>query len=169
MVSDLSFIAAVLVALAFFAVGLIGTFLPVLPGLPILWMGLVIFQLWQPDYLGWTFIGICAGLAIIGQILDLACGYWGARRFGASWKGGVGALIGGIVGFFIPPPLLWLLIGPIIGAIIGECLEGKALKQAGKAGVGTLVGTLAASILKLAMGLFMIGWFTLRLLDPAAA
>lgn len=81
----------------------------------------------------------------------LLSGILGARYFGATWKGMVGAFLGALVGFFVPPPLFWLIFGPIIGAILGEFMAGRGLVQGSKAGIGTVVGGIAGFALKMGL------------------
>ncbi len=140
-------------------IGLAGTVLPVIPGVVIVWLGLIVYKLWVPEDLTWTFIIINGVLALVAQILDFVMSYYGARRFGATWRGGVGALLGAIIGPFVLTPLVGLILGPIIGAVIGELSAGRTAKESGKAGVGTIVGAILSSVLKLAIAAFMAGWF----------
>ena len=76
---------------------------------------------------GWGTVALTGVLTLIGLLGDLALGYWGARRFGASWKGAVGALLGALIGSF--PPLLWLIAGPIIGAVLGALVAGRLARR----------------------------------------
>lgn len=140
-------------------IGLAGTVLPVLPGVVIVWVGQLIYKLWVPEDLSWNFILINGILALIAQLLDFAMSYYGARRFGATWRGGVGALIGALIGPFVLTPLVGLILGPIIGAVVGELIAGRTARESGRAGVGTIVGAVLSSVLKLAIAVFMAGWF----------
>jgi len=154
---------ALLVSSLFIVVGLVGTLLPVIPGVVVTWVGILIFKLWEPAAVSWTLVLVCAGLAIFAQILDFLASYYGARHFGATWRGGVGALIGAILGPFLLGALLTpiggLIVGPIVGAVVGELSAGRTARESGRAGLGTIVGGLVAAILKLAIAVFMAGWF----------
>ncbi len=88
----------------------------------------------------------------------------GAKYFGATRWGAIGGILGAIVGFFFGLP--GLFIGPLAGAIIGELLGGKGVLPAGKSGWGTFLGTTAGMIGKFAIGVIMIGWFTVAALMP---
>lgn len=147
----------------FFFVGIISTALPILPGNVIVWLGILIHILWVPEHsVSWTFFAVATFLMILAQVLDLAASYYGARIFGASWRGGVGALAGIFIGIFILGPILpviGLIIGPIVGAIAGEMLGGAEWKTAQKAGVGTIVGGLAAFLAKIFIALGTIAAF----------
>ena len=156
---------ALSLAIFFFAVGLAASFLPVLPGSVIAWVGIVIHKLWLwEESVSWTFFAVATVLVVLAQVVDLVFTYWGARRFGATWRGGVGAVFGGISGmiFFSLPGLI---LGPIVGAVAGELLGGRRLKAAGKAGVGTIVGGIVAFFFKLLVTLIVIGGFFLYLLS----
>jgi len=150
-------------------IGLVSTLLPVLPGCFIIWGGVLIYWLWVPNGgVGWSFVLISAGLAILAQVLDFLAGYLGARRYGATWKGGVGALIGAIVGpmlgSVIPGPgtIIGLIIGPIVGAFLGEMAAGRTIREGGRAGFGTIVGGIVAFALKFVIAIIMVAWFTVR-------
>ena len=138
---------ALTVVSLFFLVGLLGSFIPVIPGNLVIWVGIVIHKLWMgPESVSWSFVGWTAGAVILAQGLDLLCTWWGARRFGASWRGALGAVVGGILGL-LTLGFLGLLIGPILGAIIAELLSDRSFREAGRAGLGTVVGGVAAFVL----------------------
>lgn len=152
---------AIVVAFLFF-IGFLGTFLPVIPGIVIVWFAILIDKLWTGDNsVTWNFFWIATALTIFAQVIDWVCTYWGVKRFGGTWRGGLGAIIGLIAGPFVfaPMPLLGLIIGPVIGAIVGELIGGQRLRHAGKAGFGTIIGGLIAFMIKLAIVSFMIGGF----------
>ncbi len=147
-----------------FLIGLICSLLPVIPGSIIVWLGILLHQLWMGDAsVGWEVViltGILTGLGLLG---DVILGYWGAKKFGATWKGAVGALLGACLGFFIPPPLFWLIAGPIIGAVLGELLAGRSFAAGSKAGFGTILGTALAFALKIGLSVCAIAIFYLSL------
>ncbi len=145
-------------------IGFLSSFLPILPGTVIIWAGIVFHKLWMWDAsVTWTYVGISTGLMLLSLIADYACTVWGARRFGASWRGAGGALIGGLVGLFIPPQIVFIIIGPFVGAIVAELLGNQRFRPAVHAGVGTLVGAIIAFGLKLGIGISMILGFYLSL------
>lgn len=124
-----------------FLIGIAFTLLPVIPGNLLVWAGVLAHKLWLgDDSVTWKFVILAGILTLIGQVADLVLGVWGARRFGATWKGAVGAFLGAFIGFFIPPPLFWLIVGPVIGAIVGELASGRSLRDGGRAGIGTILG-----------------------------
>ena len=153
-----------LVASVLFFIGLLGCLIPVIPGPLLVWLGVLVHKLWIPEQsVSWTFVAIAAGLTLLAQIVDWLCTWWGTQKFGGTWRGGLGAGLGAIIGIFLPPPLLWILLGPIIGAILGELLGGFSWRQAGKAGLGTIVGGLVAYIFKLGITCGLILFFFLSI------
>ena len=155
-----------LIAIVLMAVGLIGTVLPVVPGTVIIVAAALIHQimLGTEKSLGWWNVAVLVLLMLLSYALEFASGYFGAKRFGATKWGAYGALLGAIIGLFVPFP--GLIIGPIVGAIAGELLAGKRLVSAGRAGWGTLLGNLAGLIGKLMIGLVMVSWFLVTTPSP---
>jgi len=148
-----------IVTVVIFAIGVAGCFLPVLPGTVIVWLGVLVHKLALGDEsVSWGFFAVATALAVVAQGLDFACSYWGARRFGASWQGAVGALAGAVIGlaFFNIPGLI---LGPIAGAVLVELIRDRNWRRAGRAGVGTVVGGIAAFVLKLAISCAIIAGF----------
>lgn len=154
-----------LLAIVLMAVGLLGTVLPIIPGTTIILAGAVIHRMLVGAAHGasWWCLGALVLLTLLSYALDLASGFFGAKYFGATKWGVIGATIGVIVGIFTG--FITLLFAPVAGAIIGELIAGKRLVSAGKAGWGTLLGNLAGIIGKLAIGFAMVIWW---LLDVAA-
>ncbi|WP_269538945.1 DUF456 domain-containing protein [Cerasicoccus fimbriatus] len=157
---------ALSVTFLIFLIGLLGSLLPVIPGCFVVWLGALIYWLWVPEGgVGLVYILSTAGLVILAQLLDFIASYYGARKFGGTWRGGVGALLGAIFGplllSLIPGigTIAGLILGPIIGAVLGELSAGRTFKEGGKAGFGTVVGGLVSFAMKFAIAVAMIGWF----------
>ncbi len=149
-----------------FLVGFIGTVLPILPGTVIALLGVLIHKLWMGDNsVSWTFVGLAGGLALLSLAVDLLATWWGARHFGASRRGAIGAVLGGMVGLFFGLP--GLVLGPIIGAIGFELIERRPSGEATRAGMGTLIGGLLGLAAKMLCTLTIIIGFFLSL-PPAA-
>jgi len=150
------------------AIGLIGTVLPVIPGTTIILAAAIVHRIVVGPEKGmaWWGIGGLILLTLVSYALDFASSYFGAKYFGATKWGVAGAVIGGIIGIFTG--FVTLLVLPIVGAIIGEIIAGKRLISAGKAGWGTLLGTLAGMIGKAAIGLAMVSWWLLSVRSPIA-
>ena len=145
--------AALLVGL-----GLVGLFLPGLPGAPLILMGLILGA-WANDftYVGlWTIV-VLTVLAGLTYAVDFWATMFGAKKFGASKRAVIGAIIGAIVGIFLGFP--GVIFGPFIGAVIGELLAQRNLRQATRAGFGATIGLVLGAALKLAIAFAMIGIF----------
>lgn len=135
--------------------GLAGMILPLLPGAPLLFLGLVIGA-WAEDFIhvGYGTLGILAGLTLLTYVVDFLSGALGAKRFGASKRAMIGATIGAVVGLFMG--IVGIIVGPFIGAVIGELTAKRTLSDAGYAGVGTTLGLVAGIAVKLLIGVTMI-------------
>ncbi len=153
-------------AVVMMAIGLIGTVLPVLPGTTIILAAAIMHRVvvGPEKGMGWWGLGGLIILALVSYGLEFASSYFGAKYFGATRWGLLGAVLGGIVGIFTG--FVTLLVLPIVGAILGELIAGKRLINAGKAGWGTLLGSLAGMIGKLAIGLAMVSWWLLAVPSP---
>lgn len=152
------------VSSAIFLTGLVTSLLPVVPGNFIVWCGILLHKLWMGDSsVGWDIVLITGLITLVGQLADIFMGTWGARKFGASWKGAMGAILGASIGFFLPPPLFWLIVGPIIGAVVGELYAGRTWQDGSKAGVGTVIGNVLAFTLKFGLSVCVVGIFFLGL------
>ena len=155
-----------LFAIVLMAVGLLGTVLPIIPGTTIILAAAVIhrFAVGAERGASWWCLGLLVLLTLISYALDLASGFFGAKYFGATKWGVIGATIGVIVGIFTG--FVTLLFAPVAGAILGELIAGKRLVSAGKAGWGTLLGNLAGIIGKLAIGFAMVICWLLNVTAP---
>ncbi len=141
--------------------GFLGTFLPILPGTTLILGGALLFYFamgMESSGLAWQgilFIGILFGLSVA---FDWISGALGAKWFGSSKWGIIGAILGGIVGIFLGLP--GLIIGPIVGVFVFEIFVAKKeVKEAGHSTVGTVVGGIAGILGRIALALGMIGWF----------
>ena len=151
-------ILAVMIIIA----GLAGTVVPALPGVPMVFLGLLIGA-WIGNFeiVGWTTIGILAALTAISWVVDFLAGAAGAKYVGASSRAFWGATVGAIVGIFFG--LVGILLGPFIGAVLGELSGGSNVVQSGRAGFGAWVGMVVATAVKLAIAFLMVGIFIFRL------
>src|SRR3954470_19460263 len=116
-----------LITILLMAAGLIGTVLPVFPGTTIILFAAALHRimLGSTKSVGWSAIAALVFLTLVSYALDFVSGYWGARRFGASKWGMLGASLGAIIGIFFG--IIGLFIGPVIGAIAGEFVAGKKM------------------------------------------
>jgi len=147
-----------LIGAGLIVVGLAGAVVPVLPGIPLIFGGMwLIAGIDGYRHLGrWWLIGI-GSLAALGVIVDLMAGALGAKRVGASPRAVTGALIGTVLGLFFGLP--GLLLGPFLGAAVGELVAGKDLQRSTHVGVGATLGFLFGAIVKLVVSLTMLGLF----------
>ena len=149
-----------------FAIGLIGTVLPFLPGTTIILAGAIIHRvmLGPEKSIGWRVIAVLVALTLATYALDFLSGYFGAKYFGASKWGMFGAAAGAVVGLFFG--LIGLFIGPVVGALVGEFVTGKKMIEAGRAGWGSFLGNLAGMVGKLLIALAMITLFLVSVPSP---
>ncbi len=152
--------------LVLMAVGLIGTVLPIFPGTTVILAAAILHRimLGSGKGLGWWSLGLLAMLTLASYAIDFAGGWFGAKRFGATRWGTLGAVAGALVGLFFGLP--GLLLGPVVGALLGEIIAGMKLIDAGRAGWGALLGNLAAMLSKLLIALAMVGWFLVAVPSP---
>lgn len=136
--------------------GFIGSFLPVLPGPPVSYAGLVVLQFTTSPPFTIQFLVIWALIVIVIMILDNVIPAYGTKKYGGSTYGVWGSILGLIAGFFFPP--MGILIGPIAGAFLGELVGGKTSGQAFRAAWGSFLGFMAGTLLKvIACG--MMGYY----------
>lgn len=140
--------------------GLAGMLLPFVPGAPFLFLGLL-FGAWAEDfrYVGIGTLLILAGMAALTYLVEFAASALGVKRYGGSRRAMLGAVLGGIVGMFFGVP--GILLGPFVGAVVGELSLQSTLDKAGRAGFGTVVGLAIGVAGKLAIGIAMLGLFVL--------
>ena len=152
--------------IALFAVGLIGTVLPILPGTTIILATVIIHRimLGADKSVGWKAIVVLILLTLLSYVFDFLGSYFGAKYFGATRWGALGAIAGALVGLFFG--IIGLFVGPVIGAVAGEFIVGKRMIDAGRAGWGSLLGNLGALIGKLIIALVMISIFLVNVRSP---
>lgn len=151
-------LAAVLVL-----VGLAGVILPALPGLPLVFVGMLVAA-WAGDFqrIGPFALVVLGLLTLLSVAADFIATAAGAKRVGAGPLAVWGAALGTFAGIFFGP--LGLLAGPFLGALLGELWHTRALRRATHVGLATWLGLLLGTVLKLALafamvGLFILAWF----------
>ena len=137
--------------------GIIGCLVPVLPGPPISFLGLIFLHLTRFGHFSNPTLITLGGIAVVVTVLDYIVPIWGTRRFGGSKYGTRGATVGLIIGLFLGP--LGIILGPLIGAFVGEMIFKDDLRYAVKAGFGSLLGFLTGIGLKLAASFIMTYYF----------
>ena len=155
--------------------GLIGCVAPVLPGVPLSYLGLLLLHWTDRAQFSWQFLTIWAVVVIVIQVLDYFIPAWGTKKFGGSKYGGWGSTIGLFVGLFMGP---WgIIVGPFVGAVLGELLyfnrhpqdrieqaENTNFNRALRAGFGSFIGLLTGTILKLICCGMMVFYFVKELI-----
>jgi uncharacterized protein len=137
-----------------------------LPGTWLMVLVTALLKWWHPDdvLVGWTTLGVAAGLALLGEGLEFALGAAGSRRTGGSTRAAalaiIGSLVGGVVGTALPVPLVGTLIGACLGAfagsLIGDVWAGRPLFPSLAAGWGAAVGRFWGTVSKLAIGAIIV-------------
>ncbi|AOF81277.1 hypothetical protein BSY238_117 [Methyloversatilis sp. RAC08] len=137
-------------------VGLAGVVLPALPGIPLVFGGLLMVA-WLDDFqrIGGVTLAVLGALAVLAWLIDFAASVIGAQRVGASPLALVGAAIGTVVGLF--GGLIGLLFAPLAGAAIGEFIARRDALQAARVGLATWLGMLLAAVAKVAIAFMMLG------------
>ena len=139
--------------------GLLGSFLPVLPGPSISWVGLALLYFTKAVPANYWILGIALLITIIISVLDYVIPAKGTKKFGGSSYGIWGTNIGLVIGIFAPIPF-GFLIGPFVGALVGELIyDYKDHNRALKAAAGSFVGFLASSFMKFVICVMYLGLF----------
>ena len=146
------------VALLAMLLGFLGVLVPLLPGTPLLFAGMLLAA-WIDDFqkVGPAWLAFLGLLAMLAWALDYFAAAWGVKRSGASSLAMLGAGIGAVVG--ILGGVVGVLLGPIVGAICGELIARRDHRTAARAGVAAGIAFIVASVAKLALAVAMIGIF----------
>ncbi|MDX9904184.1 MAG: DUF456 domain-containing protein [Bacteroidales bacterium] len=142
--------------------GIAGCLLPVLPGPPLSYLGIVLLHLTRFADISKNLFIILGVVAVVVTVIDYVVPIWGTRQFGGSKYGMRGATVGLIIGLFLGP--LGIITGPFIGAVVGELIFKDDIKYAIKAGFGSLLGFLTGVGLKLAASLLITFYFVRALI-----
>lgn len=146
------------------AAGLAGTILPLLPGPILIFGGAFLYILFfGAGKVGVEIIITLGIIALISFLFDFIAGGIGAKKFGASRSGIIGAILGGIIGLFIGN-IFGLILGPLFGAFLAEIVAGRSFREAGKAGIGAFIGFLGGTVMRFVLGFIMILIFVFALL-----
>lgn len=148
------------VSLLIMLMGMSGIVIPIVPSIPLVWLGAFVFALCTHfEKISGMLLVVFALLTIFSIVLENLGSVYGAKKFGATRWGIIGSLIGTCVGFYLSGPI-GLILGHIIGTVIFELIGGKDYRGALKSGLGNFVGFLGGSIIKFFIGLAMIIIFT---------
>ncbi len=145
--------------------GIVGSILPVMPGPPISWLGLLLFFFIPDISIDYWFLGITLGIAIFIFVMDYVIPILGTKYFGGTRAGTIGSTLGLLVGLFFPP--FGILFGPFVGAFLGEILFNinSNSKHAFKSALGSFVGFLASTFMKLLVSIIYLGLFVYKIFE----
>lgn len=140
-------------------IGVAGSVLPILPGLPVAYLGFILIHYSKYAEFTAPFLIVWAAIVIVMAVVDYFIPKWGTKKYGGTRYGQNGAMIGTIAGIFIFPPF-GLILGPFAGAYIGEIMhDAKDTQKALRSAWGSFVGFLAGSFIKLIIALVMCFYF----------
>ena len=147
-----------ILAIVLMVVGAAGIILPALPGIPLVFAGMVVAAAIDDfQRIGWITLTVLGFLTVFSIVIEFAASALGAKHVGASKQAIWGALLGTLIGIFFGIP--GLLLGPFIGAVIGEFSVHGRIDRASHVGVATWVGLIFGTIAKIAIAFAMLGIF----------
>lgn len=140
-------------------IGIVGSFMPVIPGLSVSWIGLLLLYCTKAIPINYWVLGFALLLVIIITVLEYVIPAKGTKKYGGSKYGIWGTNIGLLIGIFSPIPF-GFIIGPFLGAFVGELLfDSKNHKRAFRAATGSLIGFLASTFLNFMLCMVFLGWY----------
>jgi len=144
-------------------IGILGCLLPVLPGPPVSYAGLILLQLTTRHPFSARFLIIYGILTALAFVIDYVMPIYGTKKFQGTKYGMWGSAIGLIIGILFFSPF-GIIIGPLLGAFLGELLDGKDIVRAMKSSLGSLIGFLAGTAIKLVLSITMAYYYVINLL-----
>ena len=146
-------------ALLVMCFGLAGSVLPGIPSTPLVMLVAIGHRLWFGAAGASNLVLITLGvLMVVSLVMDYLASMYGAKRLGATWRGVLGAVVGGLIGIFFALP--GIIVGPFLGALLLEMMGGREWKQAARAGLGAVIGLFVGALGKLACCVAMMGLFS---------
>jgi uncharacterized protein len=167
-------LVGLVVALIIMGVGVAGSVLPMIPSTPLVVIAAIAHRL----YFGASsasnlVLGLMIGLMLLSMLMDYVASMIGARKLGATWRGVVGAVVGGLIGLFFSLP--GIILGPFLGAGLFEMMGGRPWQEATRAGFGAVLGLLLGAVGKIACCVAMMLMFAVSVVlrtgveaEPAA-
>jgi uncharacterized protein len=145
-------------AIALIVIGVVGTFLPAIPGVGAVFGGMLLAA-WIDDFqrIGWVTLTILGVLTALSFVADIFAGLIGAQRVGASRLALLGSAIGAVVGLFFG--LIGILLGPFVGAVAGELMARRRMGDAARVGLATWIGLAVGALAKVALVFAMLAVF----------
>ncbi|GMN11530.1 DUF456 domain-containing protein [Croceitalea sp. MTPC9] len=150
-------------------IGILGSFLPVLPGPPISWVGLLLLYLTNAVPDNWWLLGITLFFALLITIMDYIIPAMGTKKFGGSKAGMWGTIIGLLVAIIFPVlGPFGIIIWPFVGALVGELANKADQKSALKAAFGSFLGFLTGTFMKFLVTVIYLGLFIWKAIEYGA-
>ena len=163
-------IALLIVGFAFMLIGILGSFLPVLPGPPLSWVGLMLLHLTLAVPQDWWFLGITLAVALVVFALDYVIPAMGTKKFGGTKYGMIGTTLGLLVALLFPVlGPFGIIVWPFVGALVGELINKADKKTATKAAFGSFLGFLTGTFMKFLVAIVFMGLFIAKAWDYRAA
>ena len=147
-----------IIGFAFILLGLAGSILPILPGPPLSWVGLLFLHMTEAVPSDTSFLIITLIVALLIFALDYIIPAIGTKKFGGSRAGMIGTTLGLIIGLIAPIPA-GIIIGPFVGAYLGELSNKSDSKTALKAAFGSFLGFVTGTFLKFIVAVVYLGFF----------
>lgn len=156
-------LAGLVLALLVMGVGVVGCVVPGLPGAPLVLGTAILHKLiFGESGAAWWILVLMALVTALSLVADYLATVYGAKRLGATWRGALGAVLGGVAGLFFLP--FGILVGPFVGAFLLELAGRRHWKEASKAGLGATLGLLLGAAAKVAASIAMILIFAVNVL-----
>ncbi len=144
----------IILSFIFVLIGIAGSFLPVIPGPPVAYLGLIFIQLTEKYAYSARFLWIYGITMALITLLDYLVPIYGTKRLGGTKAGFRGSAVGLIVGLFFGPP--GIILGPLVGAFLGELASGQSNEVAIKSALGSFIGFLAGTVIKSGYGVVVL-------------
>jgi uncharacterized protein YqgC (DUF456 family) len=142
----------------FIILGIVGCVVPVIPGVPLSYAGIILLHLTSRVQFSTQFLVLWAFIVLIVQVLDFYIPVWGTQKFGGGKKGVWGSAVGIVFSLFFLQPF-GIILFPFVGAFIGELIDGKQPCEALKAGFGAFIGFMAGTVMKLIVAFVLAFYF----------
>jgi len=153
--------AILIVGLLLNGLGILGCIIPALPGPFISWLSLLLFFFLPEHEIGTTTLVLTGILMALVSALDYVVPVLGAKKFGSSREGIIGGMLGIVVGLFFFPPI-GIILGPLIGTVVGDMIAGGTFTKALNSGVGSLLGFIVGTSIKLIYSIAVLIIFTIK-------